>query len=140
MNTYDEQFIGTLVDYYPLERYIFYRPQSLNTAFDDMFLKEIYIHSNNEIYVKIAGKDNIGEITIGYFDFADYIREAIRGIFVQDFGADAYQGLYTDDEECVAEMKEKLRWQKTLIATVYGNYTIRDTPNSSIFKDTEVGG
>lgn len=141
MNTYEEQFIGTLVYGYPFERYMFKNPQPLNTAFSDAFLTEIFIptysKSYDEVYVKIAGKKNVGEITIGYSDFDESIRNTIRDMFVENIGANAYQGLYTDDEECVAELKERLNEQKILIKREYGECVIRDTFNNSIFEDEE---
>jgi hypothetical protein len=144
MNTYEEQFIGVLVYGYPFERYMFKNPQPLNIAFSDAFLTEIFIptysKTYDEVYVKIAGKENGGEITMGYSDFNESIRTTIREMFVENIGADAYQGLYTDDEECAAELKEKLNEQKILIEQEYGVCVIRDTFNSSIFEDTEVGG
>ena len=100
----DKEFINVINKYYPFERYIVKTPKSIEPTFDDLVLTELFVPSTeikpvlyndklvcftrvnpNEIYVKVKGK--AGEIRIGYYDFADHIREEIRGIILEDMGA-----------------------------------------------------
>lgn len=112
----DNEFIDIFNAHYPFERYIMKTPKSLDFLFDDMVLTEIFIPSTeillresergipfwahvdgDEIYVKVKGP--AGEMRVGYFDFAEHIREEIRGLFIEDLGNYEYQSLYVEDEE-----------------------------------------
>lgn len=112
----DTEFIDIFNVHYPFERYIMKDPKPLDFLFDDMVLTEIFIPSteillkesdrgisywthvdDDEIYVKVKGA--AGEMRVGYFDFAEHIREEIRGLFIEDLGNYEYQSLYVEDEE-----------------------------------------
>ena len=139
----DSDFINTFNEFYPFERYIVRTPKSIEPVFDDLILTEIFvpkteikpiIHNdklvcftgvkNDEIYVKVKGV--VGEMRIGYFDFASHIREAIRDIVITDFGPYEWQSLYVQDEdEDLPELEEMLNEQKSLIETKYGECLIK---------------
>lgn len=145
----DNDFINILNEFYPFERYIVRTPKSIEPVFDDLILTEIFvpkteikpiIHNdelvcftgvkNDEIYVKVKGV--VGEMRIGYFDFASHIREAIRDIVITDFGPYEWQSLYVQDEdEELPELEKVLSGQKALIEKKYEECVIKDdTPNT----------
>lgn len=145
----DNDFINILNEFYPFERYIVRTPKSIEPVFDDLILTEIFvpkteikpiIHNdklvcftgvkNDEIYVKVKGV--VGEMRIGYFDFASHIREAIRDIVITDFGPYEWQSLYVQDEdEELPELEKVLSEQKALIEKKYEECVIKDdTPNT----------
>ena len=130
----DNDFISILNEFYPFERYIVRTPKSIEPVFDDLILTEIFVPKtgvkNDEIYVKVKGV--VGEMRIGYFDFASHIREAIRDIVITDFGPYEWQSLYVQDEdEELPELEKVLSEQKALIEKKYEECVIKDdTPNT----------
>ena len=130
----DNDFINILDEFYPFERYIVRTPKSIEPVFDDLILTEIFVPKtgvkNDEIYVKVKGV--VGEMRIGYFDFAPHIREAIRDIVITDFGPYEWQSLYVQDEdEELPELEKVLSEQKVLIEKKYEECVIKDdTPNT----------
>lgn len=130
----DNDFINILNEFYPFERYIVRTPKSIEPVFDDLILTEIFVPKtgvkNDEIYVKVKGV--VGEMRIGYFDFASHIREAIRDIVITDFGPYEWQSLYVQDEdEEFPELEKVLNEQKELIEKKYEECVIKeDTPNT----------
>lgn len=130
----DNDFINILNEFYPFERYIVRTPKSIEPVFDDLILTEIFVPKtgvkNDEIYVKVKGV--VGEMRIGYFDFAPHIREAIRDIVITDFGPYEWQSLYVQDEdEELPELEKVLSEQKALIEKKYEECVIKDdTPNT----------
>lgn len=139
----DKEFINVINEYYPFERYIVKTPKSIEPTFDDLVLTELFIPDTeiepvtyngrvvyftrvnpDEIYVKVRGK--AGEIRIGYYDFADHIREEIRGIILEDMGGFNWQSLYVQDgDEGFPDLEEMLNEQKTLIESKYGECSIK---------------
>ena len=150
---YDEDFLSTFNEKYPLERYIFKEPVSLGLDFDDVQLIEIFVpkteirpifhngqHIGNthvnpkEVYVKVKGP--AGEMRFGYLDFNDGVRDTIRESFYEDFG-DYFQYLYIDsegDEEIEEEMTRILTDQYILNIEKYGSCEIKDTYASKFIK------
>lgn len=130
----DNDFINILDEFYPFERYIVRTPKSIEPVFDDLILTEIFVPKtgvkNDKIYVKVKGV--VGEMRIGYFDFAPHIREAIRDIVITDFGPYEWQSLYVQDEdEELPELEKVLSEQKALIEKKYEECVIKDdTPNT----------
>ena len=150
-----EEFVMEFNTYYPFERYIFNEPKSLGNLFDDAVVSELFIPSteikpqvdkygnflgynninNDEVYVKL--KTSIGEMRIGYYDFAEHIREDIRWNVFNDFGGYEWECLYIehDEDEDNTELKVALMKQKSLIEHKYGeckikrNFQIEDTIN-----------
>lgn len=154
MNNYDKNFLNTFNECYPFERYIFKEPKSIGNLFDDAVLTEIFVPyteikpvvdnngellfftkiNQNDVYVKL--RTIAGEIRFGYFDFADYIREEIRNIFVEDFGEYEYECLYVDHEdEGNASLIEVLNMQKTLIKEKYGECHIKTSLRDNLINE-----
>jgi hypothetical protein len=61
---------------------------------------------------------------IGYFDFAEHIRENIRDAFKEDIGDYVYECLFVDYEDRSDLMKE-LELQQKLIITKYGKCRVK---------------
>lgn len=140
----DKEFINIINEYYPFERYIVKNPKSLDPTFDGLILTELFVpsteikpvlHNNhlvyftkvnpNEIYVKVKSKK--GEIRIGYYDFADHIREEIQYIILEDIGGFNWQSLYVQDEnEDLPDLEEMLNEQKSLIEAKYRKCYIKE--------------
>lgn len=137
----DTEFIDIINEYYPFERYIVKNPKSIEPTFDDLVLTELFVPNTeikpimyndrisywtkvnpDEIYVKVKGK--AGEIRIGYYDFADHIREEIRGIILGDFTNHCWENLYVEWED-TSDLETDLNEQKTLIETKYGECKIK---------------
>ena len=154
MNNYDKKFLNTFNECYPFERYIIKEPKSIGNLFDDAVLTEIFvpyteikpvvddngelisftIFNQNDVYVKL--RTIAGEIRFGYFDFADYIREEIRNIFVEDFGEYEYECLYVDHEdEGNASLIEALNIQKALIKEKYGECHIKTSLRDNLINE-----
>lgn len=145
MNDYDKEFLTVFNEYYPFERYILKNPKSIGNLFDDLLLTEIFVPkteiepisgkngsiimfteiNSDDIYVKVKGC--AGEMRIGYFDFAEHIRENIRDTFKEDIGDHVYECLFTDHEDRSDLMKE-LELQQKLIVTKYGKCKIKEVP------------
>ena len=144
MDNYDKEFLNTFNECYPFERYIIKEPKSIGNLFDDAVLTEIFVPyteikpilndngrlisftkiNQDEVYVKL--RTIAGEIRFGYFDFAEYIRENIRDIFVEDFGKYEYECLYVDHEdEDNSSLIAVLKNQKALITEKYGECHIK---------------
>lgn len=139
----DKEFINVINEYYPFERYILKTPKSIEPTFDDLVLTELFVPSTeikpvlhndqvvcftrvnpDEIYVKVKGK--VGEMRIGYYDFAKHIREEIRCIILEDMGGFNWQSLYVQDEdEDLPDLEEMLNEQKSLIEVKYGECPIK---------------
>lgn len=139
----DTEFIDIFNAHYPFERYIMKDPKPLDFLFDDMALTEIFIPSteillkesdrgisywthvdDDEIYVKVKGA--AGEMRVGYFDFAEHIREEIRGLFIEDLGDYEYQSLYVEDEEGEdQDLLVELNIQYNKIIEKYGECCIK---------------
>lgn len=139
----DTEFIDIFNVHYPFERYIMKDPKPLDFLFDDMVLTEIFIPSteillqesdrgisywthvdDDEIYVKVKGA--AGEMRVGYFDFAEHIREEIRGLFIEDLGDYEYQSLYVEDEEDEdQDLLVELNIQYNKIIEKYGECCIK---------------
>ena len=139
----DKEFINVINEYYPFERYILKTPKSVEPTFDDLVLTELFVPSTeikpvlhndqvvcftrvnpDEIYVKVKGK--VGEMRIGYYDFAKHIREEIRCIILEDMGGFNWQSLYVQDEdEDLPDLEEMLNEQKSLIEVKYGECPIK---------------
>ena len=146
---YDEDFLSTFNEKYPLERYIFKEPTSLGLDFDDVQLIEIFVpktkiepifHNGQyigstkvnpkEVYVKVIG--SAGEMRFGYLDFNDRVRDTIRESFYEDFG-DYFQYLYIDsegDEEIEQEMTKILTNQYRLNVEKYGSCEVKQNYTS----------
>lgn len=142
MNDYDEEFLTVFNEYYPFERYILKNPKSIGNLFDDLLLTEIFVPKTeiipilsdegslvtfteinpDNIYVKVKGC--AGEMRIGYFDFAEHIRENIRDFFIEDIGGYEYECLCADYED-LSQLKNKLELQKELIISKYGECNIK---------------
>ena len=154
MNDYDKNFLYTFNECYPFERYIIKEPKSIGNLFDDAVLTEIFVPyteikpilddngglisftgiNKDEVYVKL--RTIAGEIRFGYFDFAEYIREEIRNIFVEDFGQYEYECLYVDHEdEDNASLIEVLKTQKALIKEKYGECHIKTSLRDNLVND-----
>lgn len=153
MNNYDKEFLNTFNECYPFERYIIKEPKSIGNLFDDAVLTEIFVPyteikpvvddngelmfftkiNENDVYVKL--RTNVGEIRFGYFDFADYIREEIRNIFIEDFGQYEYECLYVDHEEDNASLIEVLNTQKALIKEKYGECHIKTSLRDNLINE-----
>lgn len=137
----DTEFIDIINEYYPFERYIVKNPKSIEPTFDDLVLTELFVPNteikpimyndrisywtkvnSDEIYVKIKGK--AGEIRIGYYDFADHIREEIRRIILEDFTNHCWENLYIEWED-TSDLETDLNEQKTLIEAKYGECKIK---------------
>lgn len=143
MNDYDKEFLNVFNEYYPFERYILKNPKSIGNLFDDLLLTEIFVPkteitpilsdegslvtftkiNSDDIYVKVKGC--AGEMRIGYFDFAEHIRENIRDIFKEDIGDYAYECLYVSYEDC-SDLKKELELQQKLIVTKYGRCRVKE--------------
>lgn len=139
----DKEFINVINEYYPFERYILKTPKSIEPTFDDLVLTELFVPSTeikpvlhndqvvcftrvnpDEIYVKVKGK--VGEMRIGYYDFAKHIREEIQCITLEDMGGFNWQSLYVQDEdEDLPDLEEMLNEQKSLIEVKYGECPIK---------------
>ena len=149
MNDYDKEFLSVFNEYYPLERYIFKEQKSLGNLFDDLYLTELFIPETeiipifisekgsnitftkinpNRVYikVKVIGNAGTGEIRLGYFDFAEHIREQIRLRFLDDIGQYEYECLYTDYDN-IDRLADELKHQKELIIAKYGNCNVKST-------------
>ncbi len=149
----DEEFKNVFNEYYPFEKYIVKTPKPINYLFDDLLLTEIFIpHTKiepilydkkdgtkgirtwtkieeDEIYVKVKGV--AGESRLAYYDFADHIREEIRGIILDDFGGYEWQSLYCGDEgEELPELEKVLNEQKSLIEAKYGECFVKQNANT----------
>lgn len=147
----DTDFINIYNEYYPFERYIVKTPKSINSLFDDLLLTELFIpntkvepilYDNNgtediltwtevdkdEIYVKVKGV--AGEARLAYYDFADHIREEIRGIILEDFTNHCWENLYIEWED-VSDLEKDLNEQKTLIEAKYGECKIKKETTSN---------
>ena len=141
MSNFDEEFLSVFNEYYPYERYIIENPKPIGNLFDDLLLTEIFIPkteiklivdedgtdyftkiNSDDVYVKVKGC--AGEMRIGYFDFAYNIRQNIRDIFCEDFGAYEYECLYVEYED-LSQLKNKLEFQKELIISKYGECNIK---------------
>jgi len=142
MNDYDKEFLTVFNEYYPFERYILENPKSIGNLFDDLLLTEIFIPkteiepifgenghiimfteiNSDNIYVKVKGC--AGEMRIGYFDFAEHIRENIRDFFIKDIGDYVYECLFVEHED-LSQLKNKLELQKELITSKYGECNIK---------------
>ena len=131
MSLEDKEFISILNTYYPFERYILINPKSIEPTFDDLILTEIFIPYTksiniDEIYVKVKDAAN-NEIRIGYYDFAQHIRNKIRYIIQGEL---PWQSLYTDYVD-MSNLKRALLKQKSLIETKYGNCNIKENTANS---------
>ena len=136
----EEEFIREFNEFYPFDKYILREPKSIQTYFDDLILKEIFIpkalpeivncngylvNNNpldyNEIYVIVQTK--LGELKIGYLDFSEEIRENIRAIIYKDFGLYEWQCLYMepDEDESFDSLQEVLEEESKLIKEKYGD-------------------
>lgn len=149
----DKEFKNVFNEYYPFEKYIVKTPKPINYLFDDLLLTEIFIpHTKiepilydkkdgtkgirtwtkieeDEIYVKVKGV--AGEARLAYYDFADHIREEIRGIILDDFGGYEWQSLYCGDEgEELPELEKVLNEQKFLIEAKYGECFVKQNANT----------
>ena len=142
MNDYDKEFLTVFNEYYPFERYILKEPKSIGNLFDDLLLTEIFVPkteiepilddishlitfttiNSDDVYVKVKGC--AGEMRIGYFDFAEHIRENIRDAFKEDIGDYVYECLYVSHEDLSDLMKE-LELQQKLIITKYGKCRVK---------------
>ena len=142
MSDYDKEFLTGFNEYYPFERYIFKEPKSIGNLFDDLLLTEIFVPAteitpildengrvitfteinSDDVYVKVKGC--AGEMRIGYFDFAEHIRENIRDAFKEDIGDYVYECLFVDYEDRSDLMKE-LELQQKLIITKYGKCRVK---------------
>ena len=143
MNDYDKEFLNVFNEYYPFERYILKNPKSIGNLFDDLLLTEIFVPkteitpilsdegslvtfteiNSDDIYVRVKGC--AGDMRIGYFDFAEHIRENIRDIFKEDIGDYAYECLYVSHEDCL-DLKKELELQQKLIVTKYGRCRVKE--------------
>lgn len=147
-----EEFVMEFNTYYPFERYIFNEPRSLGNVFDDAVVSEVFVPSteikpqfdrngkffgyngiaNDEVYIKL--KTSVGEMRIGYYDFAEHIREDIRWNVFNDFGGCEWEGLYVEHDDNT-DLKIALMKQKSMIEKKYGeckiksNFQITDTIN-----------
>lgn len=152
VNNYDERFLSVFNEYYPFERYIFNTPRVINDLFDDIVLTEIFVPyteikpicnpdtgdfmfsttiNKDEVYVKVRGK--AGEMRLGYFDFAERIRENIRDVFIKDFGQYNYESLYVNHEEDDnSELEQLLKDQYNKIFNKYGKYDIKKTVRDNL--------
>lgn len=149
----DEEFINVINDYYPFERYIVKTPKPINYLFNDLLLIELFVpntkiepilYDNNgtkdiltwtevdkdEIYVKVKGV--AGEARLAYYDFAEHIREEIRGIIIEDMGGFNWQSLYVEDEDTL-DLEEMLNEQRTLIESKYGECSIKKDSTNARF-------
>lgn len=150
----DEEFKNVFNEYYPFEKYIVKTPKPINYLFDDLLLTELFIPNaevkpilydkkngakgiltwtkinKDEIYVKVKGV--AGESRLAYYDFADHIREEIRGIILKDFGGYEWQSLYCEYEDGESpELEKVLNEQKSLIEAKYGECFVKqDTANT----------
>ena len=142
MNDYDKEFLNVFNEYYPFERYILKEPKSIGNLFDDLLLTEIFVPAteiepilddtghlitfteinSDDVYVKVKGCAS--EMRIGYFDFAEHIRENIRDIFKEDIGDYVYECLFTDHEDR-SDLEKELELQKKLITTKYGRCKVK---------------
>lgn len=145
MNDYDKEFLTVFNEYYPFERYILKNSKSIGNLFDDLLLTEIFVPqteitpilgenghimtfteiNSDDIYVKVKGC--AGEIRIGYFDFAEHIRENIRDAFTEDIGDYVYECLSTDHGDRSDLIKE-LELQQKLITNKYGKCKNKRSP------------
>ena len=146
----DREFITIFNEYYPFTRYIIKKPKSIEPTFDDLYLTELFvpntkiepiIHNdkfvgftkinNDEIYVKVKCKNN-EELRIGYYDFAEHIRDEIMYITINDMGNYNWQSLYVQDEdEDIPDLEDMLNEQKILIEAKYKKCYIKmDTPST----------
>ena len=139
----DKEFVEEFNTYYPFERYIFNNPKPLGNLFDDAVVIELFVPSteikavfgeeghfygytginNDEVYIKL--KTAASEIRIGYYDFAEHIREDIKWNIIQDFGSCEWEGLYTEHEDD-SDLKTALLKQKEIIEYKYGECKIKD--------------
>lgn len=145
----DIEFINVINEYYPFERYIVKSPKSLDPTFDDLILTELFVPSTEikpvlynghvvyftkvnpgEIYVKVKGK--AGELRIGFYDFADHVRDGIMKIILDDMEGFNWESLYArDEDEDLPDLEEMLNEQKSLIEAKYGKCLIKkDSPNA----------
>lgn len=145
----DIEFINVINEYYPFERYIVKSPKSLDPTFDDLILTELFVPSTEikpvlynghvvyftkvnpgEIYVKVKGK--AGELRIGFYDFADHVRDGIMKIILDDMEGFNWESLYArDEDEDLSDLEEMLNEQKSLIEAKYGKCLIKkDSPNA----------
>lgn len=124
MNYHDELFINTFNVYYPFDRYILKTPKSISTLFNDILLTEIFTPIQNDtLCIKINGT-----IRMGFLDFVEHIREEIRYIVMQDFGANEWQDLFIECDNS-NKLREILLEQKKLIKNKYGSCYIKDCIN-----------
>lgn len=139
----DREFVEEFNTYYPFERYIFNNPKPLGNLFDDAIVTELFVPSteikpnfsedgyfygynsidNDEVYIKL--KTSVGEMRIGYYDFAEHIREDIRWNVFNDFGGCEWEGLYVEHDDDT-DLKAALMKQKELIEQKYGECKIKD--------------
>lgn len=148
----DKEFAEKFNTYYPFERYIFNNPKPLRNLFDDAVVTELFVPStdikpefseecyfigfttiiDDDVYIKL--KTSVGEMRIGYYDFAEHIREDIRYNIIQDFGSCEWEGLYVEHDDN-SDLKVALMKQKSMIEEKYGeckiksNFQITDTIN-----------
>ena len=150
MNEKDEQFLSTLHECYPLERYIFKNPYPINEPFKDVFLTEIFIPTcetgwlelktvygertgkydkvsileyADEFFLKLeTSKDTL---RLPYNAFENWIREDIRIAFFEDFGRYEWECLFVDYEKAEETLTELFSEQKKLILNKYGECNIK---------------
>jgi hypothetical protein len=70
---------------------------------------------------------------MGYWDFAEHIRENIRDIIITDFGEYEWECLYVDHEDN-EDLLNLLQKQKGIISSHYTLCNIKDTSNSEFIK------
>jgi hypothetical protein len=148
--SYDKEFLAIFNEHYPFERYILKKPKPIGNLFDDAVLTEIFVPATeikpivdngqlicftnipkDEIYLKL--QTHGGEIRMGYWDFAEHIRENIRDIIITDFGQYEWECLYVDHEDN-EDLLNLLQNQKDIISSRYTLCNIKDTSNSEFIK------
>ena len=146
----DKEFINVFNEYYPFEHYIINNPKSINDD-DDVLLigitvpetkiQSIYNVDGNFVFNTQVSKGDIVvilkyafvEFTFKYYDFNDHIRDNIRSIIIDDFGAKEYEYLYIEPNEKESiELKNILLKQKEIIEKEFGYYNIKDNINSKL--------
>ena len=147
---YDESFINVFNEYYPFEHYIVVDPKPINDEGDVLLtgitvleteIKPIFNDDGKIVSYTCVSIDDViitlkcqgTEFRFKYYDFNEHIRENIRDIMIDDFGAQEYEYLYIiPPEEESIKLKNVLLKQKQLIEEKYCKCVVKNNLNKNI--------